>query len=358
MTTRILQLYSADPRGVIGARLCPLPDVKTATVRREINGEYSLSFSLPRGAMYEDEIQLGRAVKATVNEAGKEQYFIIKRRTRSLIGDMQIYAEHQSYYYNSVLVPASMSTGDIGLDMLFVSLRAVAVPRIWDLSEWTYSRYSGMRTSYPEISTPISLMDALKKLLIETSGGELDFDGFDLEYVNMLGRDNGAVYRYGINLTEMESEDILDGYTNGLYPYWGKLGDASKPYTTLNEGVGIWYFNNHGVQWPISCFVPYDLNKLFETQPTQAQIKAACAAYEDKYGVNGIPFSVKASRVRIEGDVPVDLGDDVHLINAPWGVDVITRIFAMTFDALQGRVVDVEFGTVNPGFAGVVKNMK
>jgi hypothetical protein len=35
-----------------------------------------------------------------------------------------------------------------------------------------------------------------------------------------------------------------------------------------------------------------------------------------------------------------------------------TRIQALNFDALRGRVIDVELGTVNPGFAGAVKNMK
>ena len=72
-------------------------------------------------------------------------------------------------------------------------------------------------------------------------------------------------------------------------------------------------------------------------QQWQQQLLDACAAYEALHaptpGPSGIPFSTKAARVRIEGDVPVDLGDTVRVVNAPWGVNISTRIYAMTFDA-------------------------
>lgn len=358
----MLQLYTANLTGNISGRVCALPDVNEATVRREINGEYSLTFTMPRGAANEDEIQLGRAVKATVNEDGKEQFFIIKRRARSLSNDMQVYAEHQSYYFNSAIVPANGVANNVSLQTMFETLRAVAIPHIWDFSTWTFSRSTGIRIDFPAIPTPTTLMEALKRLLVESAGGELDFDGFNLNYVEVMGHDNGATYRYGTNLLGMESEDILDGYASGIFPFWGKIGDPNRPYTTLegspDHGMGIYWFNHFGVQWPFDVFIPYDLNNYFDSVPSRSQIEAFCYTYEQRYRRSGVPASVRASRVRIEGDVTVDLGDDVHLINGPWGMNAITRILAITFDVLHDRVIDVEFGTINPGFAGAVKNMK
>lgn len=351
---RILQLYNADERGVIGSRICPLPDMRTAVVSREINGEYSLTASLPRGALYEGEIQLGRAIKATVNEAGKEQYFIIKRRARSLTGDMSIYAEHQSYLYGGTILNGGVANTDGQPRIVFNAIRTYAHPSITDIATWTYSRPTSLRANFPARPVPISVTEALKSFLIGAAGGELIVDGFDVEYVDQMGADNGAFYRYGVNLTGMESEDILDGYASGIYPYWGSQGDTSRPLTVLSGG-GVLPFSG---TFPIQVIVPVDLTGQFETQPTQAQLLAAAQAYADQHTPDGVPISIRAARARIDGDVPVDLGDTVRIVNTPWGVDQKTRIFALTFDALQGRVIDAQFGTVNPGFAGAVKNMK
>lgn len=351
---RILQLYNADERGVIGSRICPLPDMRTAVVSREINGEYSLTASLPRGALYEGEIQLGRAIKATVNEAGKEQYFIIKRRARSLTGDMSIYAEHQSYLYGGTILNGGVANTDGQPRVVFNAIRTYAHPSITDVATWTYSRPTSLRANFPARPVPITVTEALKSFLVGAAGGELIFDGFDVEYVDQMGADNGAFYRYGVNLTDMGSEDILDGYASGIYPYWGSQGDTSRPLTVLSGG-GVLPFSG---TFPIQTIVPVDLTGQFETQPTQAQLLAAAQAYADQHTPDGVPISIRAARARIDGDVPVDLGDTVRIVNTPWGVDQKTRIFALTFDALQGRVIDAQFGTVNPGFAGAVKNMK
>lgn len=353
MSGRILQLYNADPKGVVTSRVCPLPDLRSATVRREVNGEYSLTAALPRGAYGEDEIQLGRAIKATVNEAGKEQYFIIKRRARSLNGDMQIYAEHQSYYFCGVIIKSGQANRNLNPAVVFTSLRSHAWPSVSDLCTWTYSRSSALRASFPERPAPISLMDALKTFMVGAAGGELIFDGFDVEYTEQMGVDNGAFYRYGVNLTDMESEDILDGYASGIFPFWGRQGDASRPMTTLQEGV----FPYSGT-FPLQVFMPVDLTDRFETQPSQADLLAAAQEYAALNAPTGVPISIRASRARVEGDTAVDLGDTVRVVNTPWGVDQKTRIFALNFDALQGRVIDVQFGSVNPGFAGAVKNIK
>lgn len=334
-------------------RIGPLPDMRAATVRRQINGEYSLSCSLPRGSLYEGDVRVGRAIKATVNEAGDEQMFVIKKRARSLTGDMQIYAEHVSYLFNGIMLHAGAANPSGRANNVFRNIRIGAVPDITGICEWTYSRDVALRANFPQRRGPISVMAALKSFLVGAAGGELIFDGLNVDYVDQMGANNGAVYRYAINLTGMETEDIMDEYATGIYPYWGIQGDTNKPLTTITGEV----YSYSGERNPL-YIVPVDMTSLFDTQPTEQQLLDACAAYEAQHAPNGIPFSTRASRVRIEGDTAIDLGDTVRVINTPWGVDINTRIYSLTFDALQGRVLDVEFGTVNPGFAGAVKNMK
>lgn len=349
----MLQLYNADARGVTGTRICPLPDVTEAVVRREINGEYSLSATLSRGARHENEIQIGRAIKAAVNEAGTEQTFIIKRRTRSLTGGLSVYAEHQSYLYNGLILGAGDAIENGQPRIVFLRIRTAAVPDITDISTWTYSRSSSLRANFPCRDGPITVMAGLKDHLVGNAGGELIFDGFNVEYVDAMGSDNGAYYSYGINLTELESEDILDGYASGIYPFWGRKGDADRPLTILTDPV-----LPYSGTFPLQVIIPVDLTDKFDAQPSQAQLLAAAQEYAALNTPTGVPISLNASRVKISSEVPVDLGDTVTVICTHWGLTQQTRIQALNFDALRGRVINVELGTVNPGFAGAVKKMK
>lgn len=353
MSTRILQLYAADPKGVVSSRICPLPDLRSAAVRREINGEYSLTAALPRGAYGEDEIQLGRAVKATVNEAGKEQYFVIKRRSRALNGDMQIYAEHQSYYYNGVVLRGGGASSSGSPQLSFMQLWQSAHPRIRELATFTYSRVNAQNRMVPMVTRPTPLRELLLHWLLDTYGGELIFDGFDVEYVDRIGADNGAFYRWGVNLTDMGSEDILDGYASGIFPYWGSIDPRTNTGVVISQGYTVDFPGTY----PIEFYKPVDFTDKFDTEPSPQDIDDAADEYIAQHASDGVPISISASRVRVEGDIAVDLGDTVRVINTPWGVDQKTRIFALNFDALQGRVIDVQFGSVNPGFAGAVKNM-
>lgn len=352
----MLQLYNADSRGVVGsgAWVCPLPDCTDATVRREINGAYTLEISVPVSGRNMNELTIGRALKAPVNESGKTQDFIIKRRRRAITGGITIYAEHQSYLYNGCIIHGQVSQPNESPRSIFNGLHSYAVPDITDIATWTYSRTSGIRVNFPSRTQPIAVMDALKRFLISAAGGELVFDGFDVEYVDAMGADNGARYQYAVNLKTLETEDILDGYASGIYPFWGRAGDASKPLTVLASNPILQFSGT----FPMQTILPVDLTDRFETQPSQADLLEAAQEYAALHTPTGVPMAIRAERARILGDVPVDLGDTVTVTCTPWGLDTTTRIMALEFDALRGRVKNVELGTINPGFAGAVKNLK
>lgn len=349
----VLQLHRADNRGVVqngGDMICPLQDADQATVRMEVNGEYSLTVNLPSGAKNSNLATFGRAIKAMVDEDGTEQFFIIKSRRRSLTDGVEVYAEHQSYYYNGVIIGAGAASQNGQPRVVFQGLREYAVPDIKPISTWTYSRSTALRARFPERPIPIPVMQGLKEHLIGAAGGELRFDGFDVEYVDQLGRDRGASYRYAVNLTSLESEDILDGYASAIYPFWGSQGDPDRPITTLSQKI-----LEYDEPLPLQVVVPVDFSELFETQPTQAQLLAAAQEYADKHTPTGVPESLRAERAAIAGNVPVALGDTVTVTSLPWRLETKTRIMAMEFDALRERAISVELGTVNPGFYQAVK---
>lgn len=351
-----IDLYNADERGIVGAsaRAGTLTHCTEATVRREINGEYSLTAEFPADAQELESVRLGMAIRTTVNERGSEQFFIIKNRRRSLTGGISVYAEHQSYYYNGVIINAGVASPNGQPRVVFNSIYQYARPSVAEISTWVYSRDSALRANFPERPVPISVSEALKRYLIEAAGGELIFDGLNVEYVDEMGADNGAEFRYGSNLSGLDSEDVLEDYASGIYPFWGAPGDPERPLTVLSGGV-----YSFGGSYPMQVIKPLDLNSIFEAQPTQEQILAECQAYERIHAPTGVQTSLRASRERIIGDVPVDLGDVVTLQVSPWGgLKTKTRILALSFDARRDRTIDVQLGAINSGFAGAVRGLR
>ena len=350
---RILQLYEADNIGVVGSRVCPLHMAKTATVRKEVNGTCCLTATIPSGAAFENEIKTGRAIKATVNEAGDEQYFIVKKKTRNLRDGFTIYAEHQHYYYNGVIIRAGAENLGGYAQVVFNALRSYALPDITAISNWTYSRDANLTGNFAGRATPQKLGPLLKGWMIEAAGGELIFDGFNVEWVDQMGSDNGATYRYGANITGLETEDVIDDYCSGIYPFWGQYGDPNRPLTEIQNR-----FLEFSGSYPLRVIMPLDLTATFNQQPSQAELLAAAQEWASINAPTGVPLSIKAERARIQSNVPVDLVDTVTVTNTGWGLSQKTRVFALDFDAIKGIVERVELGTVNPGFAGAVKNMK
>lgn len=349
----ILQIYEADGRGVVSTRVCPLPDCQTAVVRKQVNGEYSLTATLPAGAVNINEAVFGRAIKAITDENGTEQYFIIKRRRRSLTGGLEIYAEHQSYYYSGAVVRGSAASNRYASLALYGIINA-AKPSVTDLCDWSFMRSRNPQILAAAVTQPTPLRSLVLGWLIENYGGEIDWDGFNLTWADQLGSDRGAFYRYGANMNDMEAEDILDNYVTGIYPYWGSIDPATNLGIVTIDDVVLDYPG----AWPHKVYKPVNLTDKFETQPTSAQLKSAAQDWMTANPAPGIPMSIRASRVRIYGDTPVGLGDTVRIVNTPWGIDTKTRVMALTFDALRGAVDNVELGNINPGFAGAVKNTK
>jgi hypothetical protein len=345
---KILNLYDATVRGEATERVCSLPDLSSATVRREINGEYSLTAVMPERGSFADMVEIGRAIKCTVNEAGKEQFFIIKRRFRTLSGDMRIYAEHQSYYLSGVICRGVQAGSRRSPVQAFNALPVAATPSITGLSTWTFSYTGGAEIDTPA-APPTPLRTMLLRYLIENYGGEIDFDGFDVEWINQIGSDRGAVYRYGINLTEMEAEDIIDSYASGIYPFWAGNGTV---VTIPNRVI------DYPGEWPVQFYKPVDMTSMWTTQPSPSELDTLAHQWLNTNTPTGIQLAIRAARAEISTNTPVDLGDTVRIVNTPWGIDQKTRILALDYDALHGIATGIELGSINPGFAGAVKNMK
>lgn len=347
---QILQLYEANKYGIVGDRVAPLPDCQEATVRRVVNGEYSLTFSMPPGSVNEAEIKVGRAVRAMVNEYGAYQYFIIKNPARSISGGLNVYCEHQSYIYNDLpIVPFLNGGQNGGSQWTFQQAHANLATDPFS-ADWIFSRTN--KSGGGHLLVPKGAREFLLNDLVGQWGGEFDFYGFNIEWVDELGGDNGAQIVYARNLLDLNIETVLDDWESGIYPYWGEAGNADRPLVQLDERIAAYAINA-----PLYKIRPVDFSDRFESQPTQAQLRAAAGQYVTQH-TKAIPVAYTLQRIKVEGDESIDLGDTVTIRHPKWSVNAKARIVGLVFDALRGRVQDIDINAVRPTLAGAIISLK
>lgn len=349
----ILQLYDANKYGATGDRIAPLPDCPEATVRRVINGEYSLTFQLPPGAKNEDEVKIGRAVRAMVNESGVYQYFIIKNPVRSISGGLSVYCEHQSYAYNDLpIVPFLNGGSDGGSQWTFGQAQRNLAFDPYS-ADWIFSRTN--QSGGGHLLAPKAAREFLLNDLAKQWGGEFDFYGFNIEWMDELGSDNSAQIVYARNLLDLNIEAVLDNWESGIYPYWGEAGSTTRPLVQLDERI-VEY--SAALNAPLYRIRPVDFSDRFESQPTQAQLRSAATEYASQHGQAEIPLAYTLQRIRVDGDERLDLGDTVTIRHPKWSVNVNARIVGMVFDAIRGRVQDIDINAVRPTLADTIIKLK
>lgn len=350
----MLQLYNCDAIGQEGKRIGPLAEATEALVRRQINGEYSLTVTLPLGAAHGAEIQAGNTgILCPVDELGNYQFFVVKRPARGIVSGLRIYAEHQSYYYKDVVVAPFLNGGSNG-DAKWTFNQALANCKgtMPTNPDWSFTRTN--KRGGGHLLRPKDLRSFLLQDLVGKWGGEMVFDGFDVNWVQAMGQDRGLVIRYGANMLDLEVEDVLTDYETGIYPYWGEAGNSSRPLVEINGKI----LNYSGITAPMQIIKPVDFGSRFESQPTKAQLLEAAQDYAELHAQATIPQSYKVSRIKRKRDLPLDLGDTVGLWHPDWPTQIQVRVQALTFDALRERVQDIEVGALRQSFAAAVAAAK
>lgn len=344
----IPQLWNADTKGVPTYRRGALHQATSAIVRREINGEYSLTLTIPPKADHESECVEGRCIQCAVNEEGALQYFQIKKVSRTLGGQKTVYAEHQSYLYDGVPVAPFLNNGtDGGSEWAFEQAEQNAIGIPAGAVYFSYERdqdYAGSE----HVLTPTLLRPYLLKLT-ETFGGEMLFDGFDVTWADRIGQDRGVRIKYSVNLIGLDIDSVPDNCYTAVYPFWGS---AEGDYVELPEKT-LSYNNN----LPFSRTEIVDFISQIEDKPTVAQLRSAAQDYMLLHVMTAIPSSFAIRKVTRIGEQPLDLGDSVNVVFDDWNIDASFRVVSMEVDALKEKVTSIVVGAQRDTFAKTILNL-
>ncbi len=343
-------LYPATAESFNSNGLGVLAEALSCTVTEERNGAYELSMTYPiSGRRYNDIAQ--RCIITAPPAPGKApQPFRIYQISRPMRGKITINAQHISYDLNGVPV-APFTAPSAASAMAYLRNNAlISKP----FTFWTDIQSSAdMQTLAPMAVR--SIIGGTEGSILDTYGGELEWDGYQVKLWKQRGANNGVSIRYGKNLIDLQQEENISSVYTGVCPYY--LGSDGKLITVPGDIVpapGSFDFTN---------ILTLDLSSEFEEAPSPEALLEYTQSYitTNKISTPSVSISVDfAQLVNMSGYeqiAPLEsvyLCDTVNVLFPALGIDSTAEVVSTTFDVLKGKYSSVTVGSLRPNIADTI----
>ncbi len=329
-----------------------LPDAISCTVTEERNGEYELHMEYPIDGQNVNEITYNRIILATAADNKASQPFRIYRITKPLSGIIEIDAEHISYQMSHIPIMPFAVEGMTPAFQAFTTYAAETNPFI-------FSREGGFGdviTKGFKVVAPDNLRSLLfgqEGSVIDTYGGEWEFDRFNVILHYARGSDKGVTIRYGKNLTDLKQEENIESTYTGICPFWrGQEEDGTEAVVTLPEKVLHSTFSSN---YPYQRTKIVDFSSEFQSKPTVLELRAKGQDYIENNDVGTPKVSLDASFVALHQtqeytDITkvehINLCDTVTVVFPTLNISTKAKVVKTVWDVLLDRYDSITIGAI------------
>ena len=198
-------LYDFGENAFASNGLGRLDDCIECLVTEERNGVYECDFTYPATGRRFDDILLGRSIAISHDDAGDVQPFDIVSMSRPIDGVVSFHAVHISYRLTGIVAKAKNINS---LNAAFQALVETAQPSSGMVFNF---RTDMQRTGYCAAfdGTPRTvrqILGGVEGSILDTYGGEYEFDKFDVILHSARGQKRDFAIRYGVNLTQYQED--------------------------------------------------------------------------------------------------------------------------------------------------------
>lgn len=345
-------LYRSNETEFKSQGLGSLADAISCIVTEERNGIYELEMEYPQTGLRFADIVAGNIICAIPSPYRSKQPFRVYKVTKPLGGNVMIYANHISYDLNKI--PVKPYTAGTAAEAMVKLQENCAIANGFSFAT-DKATVASMRIETPTAAR--SCLGGIQGSVLDTYGGEYEWDGFNVNLKNQRGVDSGVVIRYGKNLTGLTQEGDVTNLVTGIYPYWysdDTLVTCSPPIIYAEGATG-------------QTAVPVDLTEKFESQPTVAQLKSAAESYikSNNIGVPEVSLTTEflnLSQMSGYEDMQLlekcDLCDTVTVQYEQAGINAKAKIVSIKTDVLLERYEQIEVGSIRPNIAQTIANQQ
>lgn len=345
-------LYEANETAFISNGICRLRDIIECVVVEERNSIYELNFRYPvTGANFE-EIQCGRIIAVRHDDTDDVQPFDIISYSKPINGIVSFHAVHISYRLRGCVVE------DENVNSLTAALTALATATPANgftyEADFTANGYAGAFDGTPK--TVRQLLGGVEGSILDTYGGEYEWDKFKVVLHRARGSTVDFQIRYGLNMVDYNEDlDYSETYTSAV-PYWigddGNGGETSVVGNKVNSGLVPY----NGID---KC-VPLDLSEKFETEPTTAELETYALNKMTSQKVNTPQQSIQVDFIRLNDYdeyssvaplLQCKLCDSIEVIFPDYQTTAYFKIVRTEYDVLRERFSSMELGTLSTTLA-------
>lgn len=347
-------LFEKDETAFASNGICRLYDAISVSVSEERNGLFECDFEYPvTGANFE-KIQCGRIIYTTHDDTGIPQPFDIVSYSKPINGVVTFHAVHVSYRTSGIVAQAQNINS---LDDAFRAMVETAQPS--DEMVFTFNAdftSTAYMAAFDNIPRSIrQLLGGIDGSVLDTYGGEYEFDRFNITLHQARGVMRDFRIRYGVNMLDFTDDTDYQGIYTSCIPYWKGADSTGAEVVVYGNRVdsGAVSYNGRNV-----CSA-LDLSDKFEEPPTTAQLESMAQTYMNAQQTFMPHQSIKVDFVRLQDMgyegldnlLQCNLCDTITVEFPDYSMAGAFKIVKTVWDALEGRYTAMELGTLSVSLA-------
>lgn len=346
-----------DPNGP-EKLLGTLTDAIKCVVTEQRNGEYELELEyLPTGVLA-NELKTGAIIVAKAYQGSNRQPFRIYNVEKTLTGTMAVSAHHISYDLTKVYLKYFNDT--TGITATLAAIKSNLIQQSGDETDWTFGSDITNTTSvfkHPEPTTVRAALGGVEGSLLDTFGGEFEWDNLTVYLHKSRGLDRGVHIRYAGNLLEFtRTEDFENAYSHVMV-YWFDEETGNKT-TSLSYPVHDLVASD----FTQSRTAVINVTDQYETQPNRATLNPVAQEYANKLTSKptiGLEVKFVDLNSTTEGgaEAPVLLCDTLHVIDPVRDVSISAKVIETKWNVLLDRYDEVTVGTKGKNIADTISGL-
>lgn len=345
-------LYDYKETAFASNGLGRLRDCLSCEVTEERNGVYELAFTYPVGGAHFDEIVPGRIVLARHDDTDDLQPFDIVGYAKPIDGVVEFRGVHISYRQTGITA-AGTNINSLADALALLAGGEPSNPFSYE-ADFSGAGYMAAADGIPR--SVRSFLGGVEGSILDTYGGEYEWDRWRVFLHQRRGQDRDLVIRYGVNMTEYNDEaDYSETFTSCI-PYW--VGDDGEGNQVVVTGARV---SSGGENYAgrVVC-VPLDLTEKFEDKPTEAELRRAARSYMQANQTHLPAQTIEVDFARLQDFSGYEefadllecrLCDTVGVVFPAYGMSGRFKIVRTVFDVLAGRYSSMELGNLSTTLA-------
>lgn len=347
-------LYDFGENAFASNGLGRLDDCIECLVTEERNGVFECDFTYPVTGRRFDDILLGRSIAITHDDAGDIQPFDIVSMSRPIDGVVSFHAVHISYRLTGIVAKAkNINDLDTALQALVETAQPSDEMTFNFQTDFSRSGYCAAFDGIPR--TVRQLLGGVEGSILDTYGGEYEFDRFNVVLHSARGQKRDFTVRYGVNLTEFQDDTDYQGTYTSCVPYWSG-GDGGVIVTCNPLKVDSGFVSYDGRD---TC-IPLDLTDKFESKPTRTQLKNMALSVMQSKQTNLPSQTISVDFLRLQDFeeyadfanlLQCKLCDTLDVVFPRYNMQGSFKIVRTVWDVLEGRYKEMELGNLQTSLA-------